>query len=310
VRILILYCIILFSAELAAGNINDSLPFAQKSRFSLLYANDVYNGTDRYLTQYIQLAYSGPFSIRKFKLPVQYEYSLQQNVYTPSDIFSDTIQENDRPYAALLFAKVQKNFYYVERNMFAKAHASLGMTGRHAFGEDMQREIHYAVNSRQALGWRHQLKDAPYIQAGLLIEKGLLVLRHFEFILNGKANTGTVFNDLSMGHATRFNIGNPYFFKQANADKRAFRFYAQIKNDLKFTAFNGTLQGALTSRKNPYVLQRDQIKRFVFSSEACISFTYGKLGIEISETFISKEFKTGLRHSWGHMMFSYIIRNK
>jgi lipid A 3-O-deacylase len=292
---------------LNAENVNDSLHFAHKSRFSLLYANDVYNGSDRYLTQYIQLSYSRPYKITGFKLPVQYEYSLQQNVYTPSDIFGDTIQQNDRPYASVLFAKAQRNVFYVERHIFARTHISLGMIGRHAFGQDMQREIHYAVNSRQALGWQYQVKDAPYMQAGLTIERGLVVLKHFELMLNGKTNIGTVFNDISIGHATRFNSGNPYFFHLTNANKRAFRFYAEIKNDLKFVAFNGTLQGAVAGRNNPYVLHSDQIKRFVFSSQASICFAYKRLGIELSETFISKEFKTGLRHSWGHLMLSYVI---
>jgi lipid A 3-O-deacylase len=282
----------------------DSLRWGNYPQFKFLYANDVYNGTDRYLTQYIQFSYLGRYKPGKRTSMTQNEYSLQQNVYTPSDIFGDSIQKDDRPYASLLFAGFKKRYFHEQHKASISKGIFLGIIGRHGFGEDMQREIHHAVNSRQALGWKYQLKDAPYVQTKLQGDKGMAQAKHLDWILLGEANIGTVFNDLSLGQTIRLHIKDPYF-PVFNHWGKSIRLKVEMRNQIRLVAHNGTLQGAIGSRNNHYVLAAEQISRIVQHHQFNLSFAVRRFSVEISETFVSKEFQTGLKHAWGHVAFTY-----
>jgi len=290
----------------AAGD-HDTLHINQYREFRFLYANDVYNGTDRYLTQYVQFVLLNPFRLRKNGLVTQDEFLIQQNVYTPSDIFGDTIQKHDRPYCSVLSLELHKNMMDEKRKIQFRTGMALGVIGRHGFGEDMQREVHYAVNSRQALGWKYQIHDAPYINLQAGIDKAILMLRHIDYIAHADLHTGTVFNDLSIGQSIRLHLHHHYFSFFNHSRLRSFRAYAELKNNIKLVAYNGTLQGATGSRNNPYVLTQGEISPIVSLTQISLSCAYQRLSITVSESFLSKEFKSGLKHKWGHITFSYLF---
>jgi lipid A 3-O-deacylase len=285
----------------------DSSRYNRSRQFSFLYANDVYNGSDRYLTQYIRFCLSQPFAKKENGLAVQHEYLLQQNVYTPSDIFGDTIQENDRPYSSFLYAGINKNVFSPAKKSLLRGQIGLGIIGRHGFGEDMQREIHYAVNSRQALGWKYQVRDAAYIQLGLAVEKSLLSVKHFDIILQGQVQAGTVFDFIGLGQTTRLHIHHPYFNCLNTTLRKSFRCYLELKNEIRLVGYNGTLQGAIGSRNNPYTLSQSQLTPIVCLTQPSLCLEYNRFGITVSESFLSKEFSSGLKHRWGHVVFGYLF---
>jgi lipid A 3-O-deacylase len=306
-RYLVIYFIFFQAFTVFPAVSTDSSRLSTCRQFSFLYANDVYHGTDRYLTQYIRFCLSQPFVIKENGLAIQHEYLLQQNVYTPSDIFGDTIQQNDRPYSSFLYVGMNKNIFSPVKKVLLRGQVGLGIIGRHGFGEDMQREIHYAVDSRQALGWKYQVRDAPYIQLGLGTEKSLVSLKHLDIILQGQVQAGTVFNFIGLGQTTRLQFHHPYFEYLNTAKCKSFRCYLELKNEIKLVGYNGTLQGAIGSKNNPYTLNQSQITPLVYLTQLGFCIAYNRFGITISESFLSKEFSSGLKHRWGHVVFGYLF---
>lgn len=303
-------CII---ALVATGSMY-SAPLADSSRvrdyhqLRFLYANDVLNGTDRYLTQYIRLSYSRAFRLNTKRLPVQYSCTVQQDAYTPSSIFADTIQKDDRPYSSVLFATISRGAFYRDKNLLWSLQGGLGIIGRHGYGEDMQHAIHAAINNRQAMGWKYQVKDAPYIQLQTGVDKGIIRLANLDIAIQGQARAGTVFNDVCFGQTARIHLNDPYFTYRNQASIRSFRISAEFRNDIRFVAYNGSLQGAIGSRDNPYTIRQQKISGVVISQQITLTAAWKRFSMGIAQTYISPELITGLKHRWMHVEFSYLFR--
>ncbi len=281
----------------------DSLYLYNLKQINFHYANDLYHGTDRYLTQLAFLNYTTAFN----KKNSQSAYTIQQNVYTPSDIFGDTIQKNDRPYAGLLFATYERKNNAVKRQLIIHKQIDLGVLGKAASGYSTQREIHYAVNSRQPLGWQYQLSNSVYANATLGLDKGLVVKKYVEYIVHGQLQTGTVFNNLAAAQTIRVHFKNSFFSWKNNTKKNAFRVALQMKNELKYVAYNGTLQGGIGSKNNVYVLQQKDLTPTVYYRQIGLHLAFRHFGIAYSESFITKEFKSGVSHKWSSVNFSFLF---
>ncbi len=289
--------------NLSASSNNDSLYLSKHKTLQFHYANDLYHGTDRYLTQLAYLRYSTAFN----KKNLQSIYTIQQNVYTPSDIFGDTIQKNDRPYSGLLFASYQRKKNIIHALLIVDKQLDLGVLGKAASGYSTQSNIHYAVNSRQPLGWQYQLSNCIYANALLGFDKGIFVKKHFEYIANGQVNAGTVFNNITAAQTIRIHFQNSFFTWKNNIKSNAFRAALQMKNEIKFVAYNGTLQGGIGSKNNDYVIKQNEITPIVYYRQIGLHLAYRHFGITYSESYITKEFKAGFSHKWSSVLFTYIF---
>lgn len=281
----------------------DSTQFKPLRELQFSYANDLYHGTDRYLTQMTFLKYIGKWN----ENGVRNEWTIQHHVYTPSDIFGDTIQRNDRPYTALFYGSYKRSSQLKLKHLFFHKQISIGAQGKYAFGGPMQKQIHYWVNSRQPLGWNYQLNNALISNVQLILEKGIVTTNHFEYWLASTLNAGTVFNDISIKQQIRFHINQPYYMKNKSNNKHQFRSSIALINELKYVAYNGTLQGNTLSQDNIYRLKNSDIKRSVYFQNIAFTLGYKNLNISYSESFITKEFTTGFSHKWSSINFCYLF---
>ncbi|MCP5405549.1 MAG: lipid A deacylase LpxR family protein [Pseudomonadaceae bacterium] len=93
--------------------------------------------------------------------PMLVQYSIGQNLYTPSDITIATPQPHDRPWAAHLYATM--GITEGTRDEVNDLELSVGWVGPGALGEPTQKLVHGWVNARTPQGWDNQLKDEPAI---------------------------------------------------------------------------------------------------------------------------------------------------
>lgn len=86
---------------------------------------------------------------------------LGQNFYTPHDITIEEVQENERPYAAWLYAGFAARVARPKR--LTSLELQVGTTGKWAFGEDVQSWFHRHTpgHSPQPKGWAHEVKPVP-----------------------------------------------------------------------------------------------------------------------------------------------------
>lgn len=155
------------------------LPLAgQADLYSLKIENDVFASDDGHYTNGFEL-------MRSFKPDADHwsrrfagampgwgaeevdnvAYRLGHQLYTPDNIRRAELIEDDRPYAALLFAGISI-FSDDQHDGWRGAsglHLDVGIVGPAAGGEKIQRRVHEITNSDEPRGWDNQLRNEPFV---------------------------------------------------------------------------------------------------------------------------------------------------
>ena len=87
----------------------------------------------------------------------------------------------------------------------------MGLIGPNGYGEEEQKAIHKALGNIQPLGWEHQIANDYVINYDLLLEKGLLVKKHFEIMGLADVRIGTLYDDIGGGLLIRAGRMYSYF---------------------------------------------------------------------------------------------------
>jgi len=148
---------------------------------SVYFENDLFNGTDSNYTNGVKASIISP-DLKSFvesgnlpewslayikRLPFinrpersrRVEFSLGQNMYTPSDTSRYDLIVNDRPYAGWTYFGAA--FHSKSRVMMDTVEFQLGLVGPESFAEETQKAIHDFRNLQRPNGWDHQLKNEP-----------------------------------------------------------------------------------------------------------------------------------------------------
>ncbi len=288
---------------------------AQENYFKFNYENDFFSETDRYYTQGIQLSFIhpivrySPFTKALFKLNNAINYSgihAQQDCFTPKSIRIDTIMFGERPYTGTALISHSINSLKKEKKLLLQTQLDLGGIGKCARCEDEQKAIHKATNNNRPLGWQYQLANDFVINYRTKLEKGIVYKRNFELMLNGNLRAGTLYTDLGTGLNARIGFFDPYFNNLGLSNdpaSRKFKIYGVVKANAKLVGYNATLQGGMFS-KDLYVIDADNVERFVFTGTAEIVVAFKRFSITYTRTYITQEYHTGVDHGWGGIYFT------
>ncbi len=278
-----------------------------KSYFRFQYDNDFFTKEDRYYTQGIGFEYVHPglraFPVNRLLLkPANSSivYGLAFNIfgYTPTSILSDSILYGDRPYAAAISIKT---FAAATDTVHKKRIASsinIGVIGPAGLGNEIQTNIHRWLNNPLPKGWHTQIQNDIILNYQVNYEKQLSATD--KFLLNAAAElrVGTLDNRFSGGfNFMTGNFNDPYHPTVYRKKKIEYYFYGQGRAHV--VGYDASLQGGLFNRKNPYIIPLKDIERFKFQADAGIVVNFKKLYLSYSQSFITKEFKTGKLHRWG-----------
>ncbi|MBU1247682.1 MAG: lipid A deacylase LpxR family protein [Proteobacteria bacterium] len=85
--------------------------------------------------------------------------SMGQTIFTPVDVYTEELVENDRPYAGWLFASM--GLHSKNEKVLDVFETTIGMVGPSALGKQVQNNFHNLIGVRRSDGWDHQLKDEP-----------------------------------------------------------------------------------------------------------------------------------------------------
>jgi lipid A 3-O-deacylase len=159
-----------------AGTSPDMKRARQAAVFTAYFENDILGNTDQHYTAGTKLSWlssdysqwrqhEGVASQVGDRLPLVNEpgtqknlgFAIGQNIYTPQRKDLVVPDPADRPYAGwsyLEFSFLSKSDSRLDTLSF-----QLGIIGPHSYAKQIQREVHRIIDSEQALGWDHQLKD-------------------------------------------------------------------------------------------------------------------------------------------------------
>lgn len=144
--------------------------------FNLIIENDAFSGTDYYYTNGILLDYvSDRHNVAPalenviYSLPnidpddnIYTGVHLGQQIFTPSNLHSTELLENDRPYAGYLFGGIS----LVASNYRQLQHwrLSVGVVGPRSRAEKFQHSIHDRLGVSEPKGWEHQIDNENILQ--------------------------------------------------------------------------------------------------------------------------------------------------
>ena len=68
---------------------------------------------------------------------------------------------------------------------------------------------------------------------------------------------------------------------------------------VNFIGYDATMQGGLFNRTSPYTIAASDVSRITFQADAGIIVNFKKLYLSYTQSFLTKEFRTGTYHRWG-----------
>jgi lipid A 3-O-deacylase len=305
---LVLACIVITSTAQLIDNTSTFRNINHNSYFRFHYDNDFFTKSDEYYSQGITLDYVHP-AIKKFPLSkllwkpftAAPKYGISFNLfgYTPTSIASDSILHGDRPFDANISLKtflIQVD--EVHRQQISSAF-SIGIMGPAALGFEIQDNIHRWLKNPLPHGWEYQLQNDILINYQVNYEKQLFaVANNFLWNTTAEARAGTLNDKISAGcnfMAGRFNKR----FLPVNYIKRKTECYFYSQARLNGIAYDASMQGGLFNRKNPYIIAEGDITRITFQVDAGIIVNFKNLYLSYTQSFLTKEFRSGKYHRWG-----------
>jgi len=274
------------------------------------YENDLFDHSDRYFTQGIQLQFIhsafrfSPVTRIMPRLRSARNYfglQLEQDCYTPKDITFQGIDDGERPFAGVILLSHTLNSLDAGRRRSVSTQVDLGAVGPCAKCEEEQTGIHKLVDSPRPLGWEYQIKNELVINYNLRYEKAIMYTRYAELIGNAGARLGNLYTDAQVGLHLRAGFLQPYFNNLGlgqRSKNRKFQCYLEGKAQVRFVGYNQTLQGGWFS-DSPYTLSDRNLERAVLLTHFGLTIAYKRISVKYSKSFISKEFSSSLQHGWG-----------
>lgn len=291
-------------------------------RFRLIFENDIFSNTDRYYTNGVILGYTAPGLINlpanRLMLPsgqnsiVHASLSLHHAMYTPFTTKNPPLLDGDRPYASTLFLRYSQTSECAEQGLIFTSAIEAGVIGDAALGRYFQKSVHATVPTNdEPLGWETQIRNDIILSYSANISKLLIQKRNAEVFATASAKAGTLHTYAALGIdaiAGKFTSGlTPLPYSYPELCQKPVKWEYGIRGGLEFRmiGYDASLQGGITNKNNIYTLNPEEIERLVAALHLGIFARYRKIGINISQYYLSREIREGRQHFWGLIGLDY-----
>ncbi len=288
--------------------VNTDRSFTHAGKLTLM-SNNIKNYRDNPLLKWFSFT-NGPGSEHAFSI------SIGQNVYTPNNIETVEFLENDRPYAGYLYFGF--GIHSKNKKRQDTFEIDIGIIGRHAFAEEMQKAIHYVFKHEDPLGWAHQLSDEFAFQT--VFERKIRAFRRMtesgmgiELIPHFGGGLGNVYIYANAGYQIRFGWNIPEDFG-VDMHRPGGETNVGILNNQKNTSVHlfAALDGQAVYRNifldGNTIVDNHRVDKHPFTANIMTGRGIRIKRIYITYTYVfwTKKFKSELEnHKFGVMNISY-----
>jgi hypothetical protein len=283
-----------------------------KWQLSITLDNDIFDNRDYYFTNGLSIELVAPFMDRS---PVRYilpgskgadidqnGISITQNIYTPTNPDTTIILQDDHPFSSFLVAGQFRDNYNLKKKLRIRSDFRIGVLGPSSMGQQVQTSIHEI----RPVGWQNQVNNDIVIDYAVLVEKGIISNSYFELNVMGKANIGTLYNKIGGGLNLRAGNFMPVFkgpfsiFENKNPGGRV-QFWMFAKSQFDLVGYDATLQGGMFTNGNIYVIDPQNLSRFVFRASMGFAFYYNNIGLEYEHYYETPRFTNAYHFGWGSL---------
>jgi lipid A 3-O-deacylase len=282
--------------------------------FYLHFENDIFAETDFYFTNGAEIGFVNPWFERLFlpgKLPSagkksfnHYGVSLRQNIYTPIDPESSTINYNDRPFAGILILDFFKISISQTKKLRLSTSVQIGAIGPASMASSFQHYLH----ELEPKGWDFQISNDFLLNFNTHLEHVLLSNSHSELSVFGTIKLGSYQTNLSSGFSFRTGLLPSSFhpiapsrsYSTNNYEPRQglpVWFFADVRG--KRVVHDASLNGGLFNKNSPYTISYANTNKYTLEVSTGISAAYRNSIIAIKLVYLSPEFSKGTDHRWG-----------
>lgn len=133
--------------------------------------------------------------------------SLGQKIWTPRNISQVDEQKNDRPYAGLLFVKM--NLFEYSPILSNKYSLMLGVIGPQSLAESSQIAMHHIISATEPKGWQQQIKNQlvfsfAYERQNVIWRSESSQNRQYDLSMAWHANLGNFQNEVAFTNTVRW----------------------------------------------------------------------------------------------------------
>ncbi len=291
--------------------------------FGLAFENDIFSNTDRYYTNGIMLNFTAPglvgLPVNRLMIPagdnsiVHATLSLNHAMYTPFTTKNPPLLDGDRPYASTLFIRYSQTSANDVSGTLLTSGIDIGVIGDAALGRYFQSSVHATVPTNdEPLGWETQIQNDPVFNYSASINKRLMQSPNAELFASASIAAGTLQTGAGMGIDFITGVFAPVLTPLPKTYSELLPAFGRWQYGFKggigfrFVGYNATLQGGLFNTNNIYTLKPEEIERMVAAIHLGMFVRYRKFGIDLSQHYLSPEFKTGKNHFWGRIGLEYV----
>jgi lipid A 3-O-deacylase len=165
----------------------------------------------------------------------------------------------------------------------------------------MQTSIHTWLDNLLPLGWDHQIRNDLLLNYQVNYErKFVMVPGKFHLAGVGSVNAGTLRDDIAVG--AQFKFGK--FYESPDSRSAVFLFGKSVGN---CNFYNSVLSGGVFNGKSEYVLPTEEINLLKLQHTLGINIKIRKFTFEYFQSYVSKEFKSGMSHRYGGISIGYSL---
>ena len=289
---------------------------------SFVTDNDLYVSAirDRYYTSGIFLGYKYLAKNKNEKLEKKiFEWQIGHEMYTPNNTTVATIEEHDRPFAAYLYSSFGVKKVY-KKNKILNTTLQIGVIGENAYGEELQSFIHSFYDFKEAVGWKHQIKNALGINLDFEFIKTLSKNKSSVIDISwvNSARLGTVYTNISSGAYMRLGfiplqriMNSIAFNTNLNNENTSFKREAEaffyVKPTFRYSIYDATLQGSILNKDSEVT---KELIPLVFNIELGIKFTVERFNFGYVfnyNTSKSKELRYAYGNKYGTIAINYLL---
>ncbi|MEO5893685.1 MAG: lipid A-modifier LpxR family protein [Ferruginibacter sp.] len=250
-------------------------------------------------------------------------FAVGGTAYTPRDISVESVIKGDRPYASLMFLSAGNNSYSKNRKWIMQSDIVIGVMGARGPGSAQAYiHSHHWFGSERPVpkGWNNQIGyDGSFVaNYNTRLQKKIVGTGHnngFEWLqlnLTGRLDLGNYMTNIQPGVKLNLLNWNTGILQEYSPDiltlnnvsvagsGKIIRFNIFAEPQVRFAAYNSTLEGALFNDHSIYKIEHSNVKRILFEINGGANLLIGDiLYIRYSFYGRSREFKGGKPfHTW------------
>jgi hypothetical protein len=229
-----------------------------------------------------------------------FHMGLSQLIFTPHNLETDSIQQDDYPYTGALFSDFDIRLDDPDAKEGLKVLFQAGIMGPSTKTKEVQQFIHRVIGDEKPNGWDNQLPDDILLNLSITGEKEIFHIGKWaEAIGGGEISAGSMLNEAVVYTFIRAGKINPYFEGfishftgrelRNGQRKKNTQFYLTIRPSLSCTFYNSLLQGGLILKKQGNYFA--EIQHFTTGIDYGAVLSTGKFSITFTQRVFSSRVK-------------------